>query len=177
MCNKWTGLLLGGQAGFSAGSQIDAGKAAASESIEQARQLSQQAGAAQDAANAQAELIRRAARRQAAEAAAALAGSGVSVDAGTPLVINTEIQRGAESDALMTILGADRESSALQYESEALGKRAQAQRKAGYMNAMNSLLQSGANAMSASGWRSSGPGFSGTQAPAPISNRSIRVNS
>lgn len=161
MCNQYTGALFGGLTGFMAGSQIQAGKDAAKASIAQAQALSQQAGQQQDAANAQAEMIRRAARRQAAQAEASLSASGVVVDAGTPLVINTEIERGGEYDALMSILGADRESAVLARESVALGRQAKGQRKAGYINAINTVMQMGQAAASAGaggGWRGGNAG-------------------
>lgn len=126
------------------------------------------AGAEQDAATAQAEKIRQAARRQRAQAKAAYSASGVASDAGTPVKIDQEITYGGESDALMTILSGSRYASSAERQSLIYGKQAEAARNAGYASVASSVLSAGSSYASASGWRSQGPGFSGTQKPAPI---------
>lgn len=97
--------------------------------------------------------------------------SGVSVERGTPLKINERINYGGEVDALNTILGADRNARVADDEAGALGRQARATRGAGRTQAVSSLMTAAASAATASGWRSAGPGFSGTQAPAPIVSR------
>jgi hypothetical protein len=178
MCTGFEIALLGGMAagtGITIAGQMQAANAQADLQVAQGKSIAQQAGQEQDAASAQAERIRAAARRQAAEAAAAFSASGVSVDAGTPLKIEQEIQRGGASDALMTILSAERNATTAGNEASALGVSAKATRSAGKTQAMGTLMSSAASMAAASGWRSNGPGFSGTQKPAPISDRSIRV--
>lgn len=137
----------------------------------QGRSIAVAAGQEQDAAAAQAERIREAARRQSAEAAAMFSASGVSVERGTPLKIDERITYGGEVDALNTILGADRNARVSDQEASALGRQARATRSAGRTQAVGTLMSSAAAAATASGWRSAGPGFSGTQAPAPIVSR------
>lgn len=134
----------------------------------QAQSINMAAGAEQDAALAKADQIRKAARRQRGEARAAYSASGVSTDAGTPILIDNQIAHGGESDALMTILGANRNATAAEKQGVAFGKQGQDQANAIYIQTAGSLLQQGAAYGSASGWRSKGPGYSGTQAPAPI---------
>lgn len=179
MCDPMslTLALTLGMATATAYGQMEAANAAADAAEAQGKALATQAGQEQDAANAQAERIRAAGKRQAAEATAAFSASGVSVDAGTPLKINEEITRGSSLDALNTIISAGRQGEASVTEAAGLGAKAKATRKAGQIQAATTLMQAGANAATASGWRSAGPGFSGTQARAPISDASIRVNS
>lgn len=177
MCDPVTMAVIAVGAGaLTAYGQIQAADAAADTQVAQGRSLAQQAGREQDAAIAQAQLIRDAARRQSAEAAAMFSASGVSVERGTPLKIDERINYGGEVDALNTILGADRNARVADQEAAALGKQAKATRRAGRMQAMGTLMSSASSAATASGWRSAGPGFSGTQSPAPISNRSVRIS-
>jgi len=145
--------------------------------VEQGKITAADAGFAQDAAQAQADQIREAARRQRAAAKAALSASGVSVNEGTPIKIDQEIARGGEYDALQAILSGDRGASTSMKEATAYGKYASSTRSAGYAQGAATLIQSGASISKSSGWRSQGPGFSGTQAPAPVVDRSIRINS
>lgn len=136
----------------------------------QGQNVATQAGQQQDAATAEAERIRSAARRQRAEAAAAYAASGVSVGEGSAVKIDQEIARGGSLDALNTIISGGREADTLSRESAAFGKAASAARRAGTTQMFATVMSSGSSAMSASGWRANGPGFSGGQAPAPIVN-------
>lgn len=149
---------------------------AADNAVEQGKIAAADAGYAQDAAQAQADQIREAARRQRAAAKAALSASGVSVNEGTPIKIDQEIARGGEYDALQAILSGDRGASTSMKEATAYGKYASSTRSAGYAQGAATLIQSGASIGKSSGWRSQGPGFSGTQAPAPVVDRSIRIN-
>lgn len=176
MCDpvSLTLALTVGMAAMTAHGQMQAADAAADAAEAQGQAIATQAGQEQDAANAQAERVRAAAKRQKAEATAAFSASGVSVDAGTPLKINEEITRGGSLDALNTIISAGRQGEASITEAAGLGAKAAATRKAGQIQAASTLMQSGAQAATASGWRSSGPGFSGGQKPAPISDLSVR---
>lgn len=139
--------------------------------------INTQAGQEQDQANAEADRIRKNARLQAGEANAALSASGVSVAEGSALKIDEEIYKSSESDALNTIISGNRRSSSMGQEAANGVKAAKNAKTAGYVQAGASVLSAGAGAAKASGWRSNGPGFSGTQAAAPIYDRSVRVNS
>lgn len=173
MCDPITAIFAIATAASVVG-QVQAADAAAEAAQAQGESINRQAGQELDAANAKAALIRKAARAQAGEARAAFSASGVSVDAGTPIKINEEITKGGEFDAMNTILSGTRAAQSLSDEAVNTIRSGQAQQKAGYMSAFGSVLSAGSGAMNASGWRSAGPGFSGTQAAAPI--RSIRVN-
>lgn len=175
MCGPIALAVMAGTAVLGAYGQMQAADAAADAQEAQGRSIAQQAGRDQDVAIAQAERIREAARRQAAEATAMFSASGVSAERGTPLKVNERITFGGEVDALNTILGADRSARTSDEEARALGRQARATRGAGRTQAVASLMSSVATAATASGWRSAGPGFSGTQAPAPISDRSVRI--
>lgn len=156
--------------GASIHGQQQAAAAAAETAQVQGQAAATEAGQTQDAATAEAERIRAAARRQRAEAAAAYAGSGVSVGEGTPLKIDQEIARGGELDALNTIISGGRGANTLTKEAAAFGAQAGAIRRAANTQSFGTLMSSGAQVMSASGWRANGPGFSGGQARAPIVN-------
>lgn len=175
MCTGFEVALLAAAAAGT-GTAIYSANQAAAAAEQQGRSLASQAGQQQDAAAAQAEQIRKAAKRQRAAAEASFAAGGVDVGVGTPIAVDNEIARGGELDALNTIITGGRGADSLTQEAIAYGKQANAARMAGYGQAASTLLSAGAGAMSAAGWRSNGPGFSGTQAAAPISDRSIRIN-
>ncbi len=150
--------------------QQQAAAAAEEAALVEGQGAATQAGQQQDAATAEAERIRAAARRQRAEAAAAYAGSGVSVADGTPLKIDEEIARGGELDALNTIISGGRGADVLTKEAAAFGAQAAATRRAANAKSFSTLMSSGSQFASASGWRANGPGYSGGQAKAPIVN-------
>jgi len=142
-----------------------------------ARTISVQAGQEQDAANAEADRIRKNARQQQGQANAALAASGVSVDEGSAIKINEQIIKDSESDALNTIINGGRRSNYMGTQAEMERQRGVNARKAANTQAITSALSMGSSLMTASGWRSNGqPGYSGTQARAPVYDRSIRLN-
>lgn len=119
----------------------------------QAKQAEADANADKSAAEVHAEMIRKMARRQAGEATASLAGSGVDVGEGTALNINKEIYGNAEEDAMLTIFGGS--DRAARGNAEAAGYRlkgSQAQ-QAGYLNATSTILGSAGSV--ASGWKTS----------------------
>lgn len=176
MCTGVEIALIAGAMGATAYAGMQQANAVEDAANAQAAEVNMAAGAEQDAAAAKADMIRKAARRQRGEARAAFSASGVSTEAGTPVLIDNNIAYGGESDALMTILGATRNATSAQRQGVAMGKQGKDQADAIRTQTVASVLQMGASAATASGWRSSGPGYSGTQAAAPISDRSIRIN-
>lgn len=70
----------------------------------QEKQAQADAAAAQGAANVQADRIRKVTQLRQSSARAALAGSGVNVNTGTALDINSDIAQRGEQDALTAIL-------------------------------------------------------------------------
>lgn len=176
MCTGVEIALLAGTIGATTYAGVTQANAMQDAANAQAAEINMAAGAEQDAATAKADLIRKAARRQRGEARAAYSASGVSTDAGTPVFIDNQIAYGGESDALMTILSASRGATTAARQGVAYGKQGKDQADAIRTQTAVSVLQQGASAMTASGWRSKGPGYSGTQGSAAISDLSIRVN-
>jgi len=153
--------------------QYQQGQAAKAQANYQAGQQDYQAKVEQDDALATAEMIRKAGRRQVGEANAAFAASGVKVGEGSAGEVDREIYQGSEHDAFMSILTGDRRARGLREEADltrAAGKNAA---RAGVINAFGTVLGGGYSALRNSGWRTAGPGFSGTQAPAPVINRDV----
>ena len=98
--------------------------------------------AAQDAAVAQAEKIRKAGAAQAAQANAALAASGVAVGEGTPLRINENIYQNAEDDAYNTLLTGKRQRQTANDQAGLTQFQGNAAQTAGYLNAASTVLSS-----------------------------------
>ncbi|WKB53022.1 virion core protein, T7 gp14 family [Eleftheria terrae] len=168
-------MAAGASTAVSVYGQQQAGKAQEAAAEAQGRAINQQAGAEQDAAEAQADRIRRAARAQVGEANAALSASGVSVGEGTALKITEQIIKDAESDALNAIISGNRGGRQLSSQARSIVKQGQDARRAANISSIGTVLSGASQAFGASGWRSRGPGWSGTQAPAPVYDRSIRV--
>lgn len=161
-------------AGFQAINQIQQGNAAGRQFGLQAAMSEWQAEQAHDEGLKQAAMIRRAGARQVSESNAAYAGAGVTVGQGSALDLERQTLQDSEHDAFQSILSGDRQARGLQLEAVNLRTQGRMAKAAGRVNAVNSLLSSGAQGMKASGWRSNGPGFSGTQLPAPVETRGGR---
>jgi hypothetical protein len=128
---------------ISAGAAIQQGEQQKDWNNYQADQAAADSKADRDIAMIQADKIRKLAKKQASEATAALAASGVDVGEGTAVKINEEIIGNAEEDAVMTIFGgADRANRGLA-ESSAYRTRGQQAQNAGHLNAGSSLLSGG----------------------------------
>ncbi|WP_369952094.1 hypothetical protein [Ralstonia syzygii] len=145
-------VIIAATAALSAGAAIYAGQQQKNVADANAELASRQAEQDQDAAVAQAEKIRKAARIQQAEATANLAASGVSVGAGTPLRISNEIYKNSEQDAYQTILSGNRAYTAGQAQSGLYSSQGNAAETSGYLNAGASLLSGASTAMRA-GWQ------------------------
>lgn len=98
-----------------------------------------------DAAVAQAEKIRKAARAQAGAANAALAASGVSVGDGTPIRINEQIYQDSEQDAYNTLLTGSRAQRTANNQANVITAQGNSAMISGALNAGSSLLAGGAN--------------------------------
>ncbi|TXH01360.1 MAG: hypothetical protein E6R09_06820 [Rhodocyclaceae bacterium] len=124
----------------------------------QANQAIADANAEKSSAELHAEMIRKMAKRQASEANASLAGSGVEVGEGTAVNINKDIYANAEEDAMLTIFGGvDRSKRGINQAAgyRATGEQAQisgnAAARAGTLNAASSIL--GGVSTVAKGWK------------------------
>ncbi len=132
----------------------------------QAAQAEADAQAEAGAGRVMAERFRRAGLQQRAEARAAFARSGVSIDNGTPLEIDRRISEDHERDALTAMY--DREGVATQ-----LRARGQAARIGGDQAFDNALLSATSTAMRGwGGYQQSMLRADGTQ-PAPIEQRTF----
>ena len=98
-----------------------------------------------DAAVAQAEKIRRAARATAGQANASLAASGVSISDGTAVRINEQIYKDSEDDAFSTLLTGVRRQRSANDQAGLMEYEGRSARTAGYLNAGATLLSSGSS--------------------------------
>lgn len=134
----------------------------------QALQADYQAQLEHEAGQQQARVIRREGQRAVGAATAGYAASGVMVDSGSAVETQRDITHAAEHDAFQAILDADRRSRGQRLEAVNARESGNMASAAGLLNAATTLATGSYNGMKASGWRSRGPGFSGTQAPAPV---------
>jgi uncharacterized FlaG/YvyC family protein len=137
----------------------------------QGKALDYQAEQEKQAAIEQATLVRRAGREANASATSAFAGAGVKVGEGSADEVVRQIGIDSAHDVYQTILNGDRRANALR--AGASQSRTQGDLAASNANAkaVGTVLSSGYGAMRANGWATAGPGFSGTQAPAPVEIR------
>lgn len=165
MCTGLEVLLVGAAVGgtaLSAYGQIQQGREANKAAIAQGEQMSEQAGQEEDAAAAQAERIRKAARSQVGEARAALSASGVSAEEGSALQIQEQIIKDSESDALATILTGKRRGSTLSDNAMNTRRQGAAAQRAGQIGAVGTVLSNAGSYGRASGWKG------GTGGPAAV---------
>jgi hypothetical protein len=158
--------------GFNAFTQIQAGKFAQGQANLQASQEDYQATVERENALATARIIRRAGERQAGQANAGYAASGVVVGQGSAGDVERQITEGYEHDAYQAILEGNRRARGLETDAELTRIQGRMQRTAGYVNAVGTVLGGAYQGLRAAGWRSAGPGFAGTQAPAPVTDLS-----
>ena len=149
-----TGVLLAYAA--IAGSTVAVGsalmQASAADDMADAQQRQGQADAdyAASAAQVQASQIRKAGERQRAEARASLSGSGVTVGTGSAELIDTNIQRGSEEDALMAIYDGKNNASSIQRSADLGAAQSRNSASAARMSAASSALSGAAAA--GKGW-------------------------
>ncbi len=122
----------------------------------QAAQTEADARAERDAAEVHADKIRKAARLQASEARAAMAGSGVDVGAGTAVDINSSIYKNAEEDAWSAILGGKNKAASMDAQAQGMRISGDNAETASYFSAAGSAL-SGAVQIG-KGWKASASG-------------------
>lgn len=119
----------------------------------QSRQATADAQAERDAAEVHADKIRKAARLQASEARASLAGSGVDVGEGSAIKIDQAITRNSEEDAWSTIMTGKNRGASLDAQAQGYQIAGNNAQSASYMNAASSVL-SGATQIG-KGWKQS----------------------
>lgn len=151
MCEPTTIMLVAGAA-LSGMSAISQGQQAKATANYQAAQAEADADAAKGEARLQADAIRKAGQRQRSAANASLAASGVTTSEGTADLINREIDRGAEQDALTAIFSGNTRSRQLTSQAQGMRIAGSNAAKAGFMSAASTALRAGSTV--ASGWKS-----------------------
>lgn len=161
--------------GLSAFQQIQAGKYAKGQADLQASQMDYQGQVERANALETARIIRKAGRRQEGETTAAYAGAGVRVDQGSAVDAQKQVTKDVEHDAYQALLDGNRRGRGMETGATMQRIDGSLKQSAGYVNAAGSALQAGAMGMRSSGWRTNGPGFSGQQAPAPVTTLTPRA--
>lgn len=173
MCNPMLAVMAASTAVQVIG-QAQQGKAARRAAKDDAARLEYQAAIDEDNAQANAEQIRRQGVRDRGQTVATIAASGVKVGEGSALDAEREVMQDAEADAYMAILNGGRAADGLRSDAAARRRAGRQATRATNIGIGSTLLSSAARGMSSAGWGSAGPGFSGTQAPAPVEDRSWR---
>lgn len=171
MCNP---IVLAGAAGMQAFSQVQQGRSVRDAANLDADRMEWEAQQTRLDAEADAKVIARQGRAQRGALVAAVAGSGVKVGEGSAALAEAETVESAYTDEYMAILNGERRARGMEMEASSRRRAGRDARRASTTAAFTTLLSAGAAGMNAAGWRSNGPGFSGTQAPAPVSNATIR---
>lgn len=169
MCDPVTITL----AKMQAAGQIQSGRSAQSRANMEADALDFQGRMEQDQAQATAARIRREGAEARGAVLGAVAASGVKVGEGSALDAERQVMQDYTQDEYMAILTGDRRALGLKLNADSTRRAGRDAKRAGEINAVTSLLSAGAQGMRAGGWRSNGPGFSGTQKAAPIESRTI----
>lgn len=171
MCNP---LMLAASAGVQAMGQIQQGRSVRDAANLDADRLDWQASQERLDAAADARMVARQGRNARGAVTTAIASSGVKLGEGSALDAERLAAENAYSDEYMAILNGERRARAMEMEASTRRRAGRDARRAASTAAFTTLLSAGAQGMGAAGWRSSGPGFSGTQAAAPVSSASIR---
>ena len=159
--------------GFNAMQQYQQGQTDKAMGRLQAQGLDYQAEQEKQAAMEQAAIIRRAGRQAVAGAESGFAASGVRVGEGSAEDVVNQVNTDATHDVYQTILNGDRRANALRAGAASARTQGDLAASNATLRAAGTVLQSGYSAMKASGWRTAGPGFAGTQAPAPVEIRNL----
>lgn len=160
-------------AGANAFSQVQSGKYAKGVANVQAGLMDYQAQVDNDNALKTAAIIRRAGRKAVGATDAAYAGAGVVVGQGSAGLVESDERYNVEHDAFQALLDGGRRANSMQTQAALTRIDGRMAQQAGYVRATGSVLGGVSKAAGASGWRTTGaPGFSGTQAPAPVTDLS-----
>lgn len=161
-----TGAMLAIGMGMSMVGQLAQGRATRKAMEAQALQDERLAAQQRDAAQQEADRIRRAGKKSQGAARAALAKSGVDVNAGTSLLIEDEIGAESEKDARMTLLTGRRQSDASLFSADQARARGRNAQRASQLGAISTGLQGWKGVSSAqtdTGYRYKVPDFPGAE--------------
>jgi hypothetical protein len=161
--------------GMNALQQVQAGRYAKGQANLQADALDYQGKVEEQQALQTARLIRRAGAQQVAQTVSGYAGAGAVVGEGSAGEAERYVEQNVEHDAFQALLEGSRRARGMQTQATVSRIDGQMRQTAGEVQAVGTLLSTGATAMKASGWRTKGPGYSGQQAPAPVINRDFKV--
>jgi hypothetical protein len=151
MCEPTT--LLIASAAIAGGSAIMQGQQAQAMGDYQNAQAQADANAAQGDAEVQAMQIREAGKRQRSSAVAEQAASGVDIGSGTAELINTEITKESEQDAISTILSGKYRGRQLSNQGAFAKMKGDNAAMAGYASAAGTALNAGSSMYG--GWKTS----------------------
>lgn len=149
-------VMMAAATALSAYSSIRAGAAAKDQADYESAQAEADARAEKAAAEVRANRIRDMVEEQRGSARAAIAASGVDVNEGTPVLLESEITRRGEEDAVLEILGGEAARQRGYAYAQGLRYRGRRERTAGYLGAASSLLRAGGSIYS--NWQSGGGG-------------------
>lgn len=136
-------LLAAASALMQGFSTLQQGRQAQKMANYEAKQAEANAAAERGAAAVRADKIRKMGRMQRSSARAALAASGANVGEGTALVIDQQIGRDAEEDALTEIMTGGRRADALNTQAELSRISGRNARSASYLGAAGSAFATG----------------------------------
>lgn len=156
-----------------AGGQVMQGKVADINANTEADLMAFEGRQAMDDAQGEASRIRRAGREARGETLAAISASGVKVGEGSALDAERQVMTDYTQDEYMAILTGQRQQRAANLGAEQARRSGREAKRASRLQAATTLLGTANQSARAGGWRSNGPGFSGTQTPAPIETISI----
>lgn len=140
---SWVTVAVGG---MQAVQSVQAGRAARQQAELQAQASEWQGRLAEQEALRTASVIRRAGRRQVAEANSAFVGAGVALGQGSAADVEREITTGFEQDAFQAILEGKRRALGLSVEAAGMRAEGRMRQAAGVVGALDSLLSTGAKA-------------------------------
>jgi hypothetical protein len=169
---SWVAVAIGGAKAMG---QYQQGQSAKATGQAQGKALDYEGQQVEQASLDQAAIIRRQGRYAVGAANTAYAASGVKVGEGSAADVTDQMQTDIEHDAYTAILNGTKRANQLRATgtmSRAQGDAAAAQAN---LQATATVMGAAYTGMQNSGWRTAGPGFSGTQSPAPITDRSIRI--
>lgn len=163
MCNA---AMMG--AGMQAYGQYSAGQTANIEGQAAGDALDFQGRNERASAKIDASRIRRSGEFQRGQTLGAIAASGVKINQGSALDAERQVMEDAAIDEHLAILNGNQRALGLEMQGSSRRRAGRDAKRAGQIAAASSLLGAGAAGLKASGWRSAGPGFAGTQNAAPI---------
>lgn len=140
-------------------SAVRSGVAAKQQADYESKQAEADARAEKAAAEVRAQRIRDLVEEQRGSARAAIAASGVDVNEGTPVLLESEITRRGEEDAVLEILGGNAAMERGYAYAQGLRLQGRRDRTAGYLGAASSLLSAGSSI--ASRWKPAAPSKDG----------------